>query len=73
MLGLTGAEMAELFGVSDGRQWRKYTGGEREVSPQILFFAMARLVLDETQIEQILDRMREVGAQVELQSLSRRP
>lgn len=70
-LGLTSAEMAQLFGVSDGRQWRKYTGGEREISPQILFFAMARLELDAKSIERILDRMRAVGAQVELESPQR--
>ena len=65
-LGLSSAQMAQLFGVSDGRQWRKYTGGEREVSPQILFFAMARLELDEATINRILDRMRMAGATIEL-------
>lgn len=68
-LGLSSAEMAQLFGVSDGRQWRKYTGGERELSPQILFFAMARLELDAEIIQRILSRMRAVGAQIELESL----
>lgn len=67
-LGLSSAQMAQLFGVSDGRQWRKYSGGEREISPQILFFAMARLELDAKTIERILDRMRAAGAQLELES-----
>lgn len=69
-LGLSSAEMAKLFGVSDGRQWRKYTGGEREISPQILFFAMARLELDAETVERILNRMRTVGAHIELESPS---
>jgi transcriptional regulator with XRE-family HTH domain len=65
-LGLSSAQMAQLFGVADGRQWRKYTGGDREISPQILFFAMARLELDEAVIERILDRMRRAGATIDL-------
>lgn len=62
--------MADLFGVQGGRQWRKYTGGEtpREISPHILFFAMARLELDAKTLDRILNRMREVGATIELDS-----
>ncbi|WP_366520235.1 XRE family transcriptional regulator [Robbsia andropogonis] len=60
--------MANLFGVQSGRQWRKYTGGEtpREISPHILFFAMARLELDTDTLNRILDRMRAVGATIDL-------
>lgn len=67
-LKLSSAQMAELFGVQGGRQWRKYTGGEtpREISPHILFFAMARLELDDASIERVLDRMRQAGAHVDL-------
>lgn len=65
-LGLSSAQMAQLFGVSDGRQWRKYTGGERDMSAQILFFALARLELDEATIEKVLKRMRKIGATIEL-------
>ena len=67
-LKLSSAQMAELFGVQGGRQWRKYTGGEtpREISPHILFFAMARLELDDASIERVLERMRKVGAHVDL-------
>ncbi|WP_186122659.1 XRE family transcriptional regulator [Burkholderia gladioli] len=69
-LKLSSAQMAELFGVQGGRQWRKYTGGEtpREISPHILFFAMARLELDTETLERILNRMREAGATIELDS-----
>jgi hypothetical protein len=67
-LELSSAQMADLFGVQGGRQWRKYTGGEtpREISPHILFFAMARLELDAEAIERVLARMRSVGASIEL-------
>ncbi|KWR88754.1 hypothetical protein [Cupriavidus sp. IDO] len=67
-LKLSSAAMADLFGVQGGRQWRKYTGGEtpREISPHILFFAMARLELDDTTIKRVLDRMRRAGASIDL-------
>lgn len=67
-LNLSSAAMANLFGVQGGRQWRKYTGGEtpREISPHILFFAMARLELDEATIERVLERMRQAGATIDL-------
>jgi len=64
----TGEEMADLFGVAGGQQWRKYTGGDspREISPHILFFAMARLELDDAMIDRVLNRMRQVGATIDL-------
>ncbi|WP_184139958.1 XRE family transcriptional regulator [Paraburkholderia atlantica] len=67
-LQLSSAQMAELFGVQGGRQWRKYTGGEtpREISPHLLFFAMARLELDPETLERVLNRMRTAGATIEL-------
>lgn len=67
-LGFTGDQMAALFGLAGNNQWRKYTGGEqpREMSPQMLFFAMARLELDEGAIERVLGRMRQVGAVIDL-------
>ena len=67
-LQLSSAAMADLFGVQGGRQWRKYTGGDspREISPHILFFAMARLELDDAMIDRVLNRMRQVGATIDL-------
>ncbi|NYH21372.1 XRE family transcriptional regulator [Paraburkholderia bryophila] len=67
-LGLSSAQMAELFGLSGGRHWRKYTGGAEPqgISPLPLFFAAARLELDETTIERVLQRMRRVGAAIDL-------
>lgn len=69
-LGLKGKEMAELFGVSGEQQWRKYTGGQspRPMSLQMLFFAVARQTLSKDQIEEILERMRSIGATVDLSS-----
>ncbi|NSX05105.1 XRE family transcriptional regulator [Cupriavidus gilardii] len=61
-LGMSSAQMADLFGVSDGRQWRKYSGGEREISMQMLFFGIARLELDEQTIARLFNRMRALGA-----------
>ena len=67
-LDRTGEEMAELFGVAGGQQWRKYTGGAqpREMAPQMLFFGVARLVLSEADFARVLDRMREIGAEIDL-------
>ncbi|EJO0469008.1 helix-turn-helix transcriptional regulator, partial [Salmonella enterica] len=62
-LGYTGAQMANLAGVASNSQWRKYTGGEspRAMSPHILFFMAAQLILSEDDINKIIDKMIEVG------------
>ncbi|MFP4891493.1 hypothetical protein [Paraburkholderia sp. EG304] len=67
-LGRTGEQMADLFGVAGGQQWRKYTGGAepREMSPQIMFFGAARLALTPDELERVLAKMREIGAEIEL-------
>ncbi|MBB3256847.1 hypothetical protein F4827_001693 [Paraburkholderia bannensis] len=67
-LGLSSAQMAKLFGLSGGRHWRKYTGGEQPqpISPLPLFFAMAQLELDAETIERVLQRMRHIGATIDL-------
>ena len=67
-LGYSSTQMAELFGVSNGRQWRKYTSNtdRRDMGLHMLFFAMARLELDAETIERVLDRMRHAGASVNL-------
>ncbi|MFM0435104.1 MULTISPECIES: hypothetical protein [Paraburkholderia] len=68
-LDRTGEQMAELFGVAGGQQWRKYTGGvdPREMSPQILFFGAARLALEPAELDKVLEKMREIGAEIELE------
>ncbi|WP_429563047.1 XRE family transcriptional regulator [Paraburkholderia sp. MM6662-R1] len=67
-LGLSSAQMSDLFGLSGGRHWRKYTGGAEPsgMSPQILFFALARLELPPETLERVLNRMRSLGATIEL-------
>ncbi|WP_371879879.1 XRE family transcriptional regulator [Caballeronia sp. S22] len=69
-LGKSSTEMAELFGVTSGSQWRKYmvadSPNRRDMGMHMLFFAMARLELDEQTMERVLKRMRAAGATVEL-------
>lgn len=71
-LGYSSTQMAELFGVATGRQWRRYTSrpdepsNHRDMGLQMLFFAMARLELDPQTLERVLDRMRQCGASVDL-------
>ncbi|RQV69821.1 XRE family transcriptional regulator [Burkholderia cenocepacia] len=69
-LGKSSTEMAELFGVTTGRQWRKYMAADasnsRDMGMHMLFFAMARLELDTETFDRIVNRMRAVGATIEL-------
>jgi hypothetical protein len=67
-LGMTGVEMAELFGLAGGQQWRKYTGGQspRGMGLHMLFFAAARLVLTPEELEKVASRMQAAGAQIKL-------
>ncbi|WP_311767897.1 XRE family transcriptional regulator [Burkholderia stagnalis] len=70
VLGKSSTEMAELFGVTTGAQWRKYMAADsantRDMGMHMLFFAMARLELDPSTLERILDRMRAAGATIDL-------
>jgi hypothetical protein len=69
-LGKSSGEMAELFGLANGRQWRRYLStdqnNKRDMSMAMLFFAMARIELSAEVIERILARMRQAGATIEL-------
>lgn len=58
--------MADLAGVASNSQWRKYTGGAepRAMSPHILFFMAAQLVLSEDELNNILEKMHEIGARI---------
>ncbi len=71
-LGKSSTEMAQLFGITTGRQWRKYMAADsansREMGMHMLFFAAARLELDEKTINRVLDRMRSVGATIDLET-----
>jgi len=63
-LGLTGAQMADLFALGGAHQWRKYTGGQapRAMSAHMLFYGCAQLELSEEQLRRVMARMRAVGA-----------
>ncbi|MEL6237022.1 MAG: XRE family transcriptional regulator [Pseudomonadota bacterium] len=73
-LGKSSGEMADLFCLANGRQWRRYLSetksNGRDMSMPMLFFAMARLELDAETLNRILNRMREVGAIIDLDSPS---
>ncbi|MGB6053726.1 MAG: XRE family transcriptional regulator [Burkholderiaceae bacterium] len=68
-LGLTGQQMAALASVSDGAQWRKYTGGSspRDVNIHMLFFIAARLALTDQELERVVTQMQEIGAGISFQ------
>lgn len=65
-LGYTGTQMADLAGVASNSQWRKYTGGAepRAMSPHILFFMAAQLALGDKELSLIINKMKEIGAQI---------
>lgn len=69
-LGKSSSEMAKLFGISTGRAWRRYAsdveGNSRDMGMHMLFFAMARLELDAATFDRIIERMRKVGAVIDL-------
>ncbi|HDR9802411.1 TPA: XRE family transcriptional regulator [Burkholderia cenocepacia] len=71
-LGMTGKQMAELAWLAGDQHWRKYTNPNpdtgRQMNPQMLFTMMAQLELDSETLERILNRMRAVGATIELDS-----
>jgi hypothetical protein len=74
-LGYTRSQMADLAHVSTPRQWAKYTWNEktpeldrRDLGFDKLFLIAARLELMKgpvKNIEQIHERMRQIGAHVE--------
>lgn len=69
-LGLNSGQMADLFGLATGRQWRRYLSTDpnnrRDMGAHMLFFAMARLELDEATVNRVLDRIRAIGAAIDL-------
>lgn len=70
-LGYSSRQMADLASVSGGQQWRKYTGGAavREINMHMLFFIAARLALTKDEIEKIVRKMQQIGAQVDVDDL----
>ncbi|MGG2141108.1 XRE family transcriptional regulator [Symbiopectobacterium sp. RP] len=65
-LSYTGNQMADLAGVASNSQWRKYTGGEspRAMSPHILFYMAAQLALSDDELQRVVKKMHEIGAEI---------
>lgn len=67
-LSFTSPQMADLAGLAQGAQWRKYTGGQdpRPLGMQMHFYMAALLTLSEEDLERIAETMRDQGAILEL-------
>lgn len=67
-LKFTSTQMADLAGLAQGAQWRKYTGGvqPRELSQHMHFYMAALLTLSDEELERVVDCMRAQGAEVQL-------
>lgn len=67
-IGATSQTMAELTGLSQGGQWRKYTGGTspRAMGMHMHFYLAALLALDDDALAQVIATMRGQGAQLEV-------
>lgn len=65
-LQATSAEMARLAGLTQGSQWRKYTGSAdpRALGMHMHFYMAAILTLNDSDIERITATMQAHGAQV---------
>jgi hypothetical protein len=74
-LGFTSPQMADLAGLAQGAQWRKYTGGAqpRELNPHMHFYMAALLTLSPEELQRVVSTMREQGAQVDLGPLPAGP
>lgn len=67
-LHATSQTMADLCGLAQGQQWRKYTGGStpRVMGLHMHFYMAALLSLDETSLAKVMATMREHGAQLQV-------
>jgi len=74
-LNFTSPQMADLAGLAQGAQWRKYTGGAepRTLSQHMHFYMAALLTLSEDELTRVLATMREHGAEVEVGPLPAGP
>ncbi len=66
-LGVTSQAMAEMTGLAQGQQWRKYTGGTapRAMGMHMHFYLAALLTLSDTELAKVIATMREHGAVVQ--------
>lgn len=72
-LGYTSQQMAELVGLAQGGQWRKYTGGAapRTLGVHMHFYMAALLALSDSELARVLDTMRAHGASVSVGEVNR--
>jgi hypothetical protein len=71
-LGYTNGQMADLFGVSTGRQFHKYISDEdkREMGFHVLMYGVLQLLLKDgavAEVEQLYAKARELGATIEVE------
>ena len=68
-LGYPDSRMAELAGLDASTPWPSYVGGPepRTLGRQRLFYMMARLTLEEPELQRVLAAMREAGAHFDCQ------
>jgi hypothetical protein len=74
-LGFTSPQMADLTGLAQGAQWRKYTGGvkPRELGLHMHFYMAALLTLSDAELARVVATMRAQGAGVEVGPLPAGP
>ncbi|HGM4967298.1 TPA: hypothetical protein ACKP0L_005665 [Pseudomonas putida] len=67
-LNTTSQAMAELCGLAQGQQWRKYTGGStpRTLGMHMHFYMAALLTLSDDEVARVVAAMRDQGAELEL-------
>jgi hypothetical protein len=65
-LGATSQEMAKLAGLTQGSQWRKYTGTAepRPMNKHMHFYMASLLTLSDADIERVTAAMKAHGAKV---------
>lgn len=73
-LGLSSDQMAQLAGLAQGGQWRKYTGTAkpRTLGAHMHFYMAALLTLPDEQLARVFEKMREQGACLEVAPLDLR-
>lgn len=74
-LGFTGAQMAQLLGLSSSRRWRDLVNENdpQGITPASLFIGAARLTLSDKDFQQVLEKMRQIGATIDLDARSDSP
>ncbi|WP_144156571.1 XRE family transcriptional regulator [Paraburkholderia sp. BCC1885] len=74
-LGYSGARMAQILGMKTSRRWRDYADENKPqgIPPANLFMGAALVILPASEIELVLEKMREIGATIDLDAESDSP